>query len=592
METERLPRRLAAILYADVAGYSRLTGEDEDRTHRALASCLDRISEIVNAHHGQVMHYAGDAVLARFDAAVNALACAVKVQEQVNEGEVHAPVKFRVGVNLGDVIEDRGDIYGDGVNVAARLEGLAEPGGICVSEAVRAAVGNKLGLVYEPLGEQRVKNIEAPVRAWLVRTGPGTATAVSRVDHVATLPDHPFIAVLPFANASGTSEYQYFADGITEDIITGLGRFHSLSVLAPGSAFEIAKRKENMIEAALEIGARYAVEGSVRYWDDQVRVTAHLIDSETGRQIWGDKYDRDLVNVFSVQDEIAECIVGALAVQVEVADHQRALAKPEGNLSAYDLLLRGRHLVESGTHNGVMAGRALLEEAIRRSPNYSCAHAWLSTAYSIESKAPWAADPDGATQNVLTHARRAVECDGHDSWARLMLADGYFRAAHDFESARVQLDLALELNPNEYYNYCFKSWFEVCAGNLDEGIACVSHAVRLNPLLPDGCIYTQGFAQYISSDYKGALASFGRMTREWLEVQACVAACYARIGRMPEARAAADRFRVGAEDFVVRPDADEESWRHYWLRLFPFKDAGNLDHLIDGMRLAGLPGTA
>jgi TolB-like protein len=296
--SDRLPRKLAAILYADVAGYSRLTGDDEDATHRTLSEYLDLISSSVESHHGRIMHYAGDAVLAMFNAVIDALACASAIQEDLKTRSEGSPegrrLKFRIGLNLGDVIEDRGDIYGDGVNIAARLESLAEPGGICISGTVYDAIGNKLPIQYEFMGEQQVKNIEKPVRAYRVLQDTNEdMEAVSSGPLTLESPDKPSIAVLPFTNMSGDPEQEYFSDGITEDIITELSRFPTLFVIARHSSFAFRAQTFDVKEIGGKLGVRYIVEGSVRTAGDRMRITAQLIDVETGNHIWAASRTKD-----------------------------------------------------------------------------------------------------------------------------------------------------------------------------------------------------------------------------------------------------------------------------------------------------------
>ena len=316
--TERLPRRLAAILYADVAGYSRLTGDDEDSTHRTLIEYLDVISEAVKSQDGRVMHYAGDAVLAKFDAVVHAVSCAVEIQDALNSRNARVAeekrVQFRIGVNLGDVIEDRGDIYGDGVNVAARLESLSEPGDICISEAVRTALGNRLSLNYEFMGEQSGKNIADPVRVYRI-----VMTSIQKdldsSGSVNTVFERPAVAVLPFTNMSGDRSQEYFADGLTEDIIHVLAAWRSFPVIARNSSFAYKGKTPDVRQVAKELGARYVLEGSVRKSGSRLRITAQLIDASTDEHIWADNFDRALTtaNIFAIQSEIAQRIAEALS---------------------------------------------------------------------------------------------------------------------------------------------------------------------------------------------------------------------------------------------------------------------------------------
>ena len=343
---ERLPRKLAAILYADVAGYSRLTGEDEEGTHRRLSEYLDLISNAIAEHEGRVVHYAGDAVLADFGTVTEGLSCATFIQRKLTSRNQDLPderqVQFRIGVNLGEVIVDRDDIYGDGVNVAARLESLAEPSGICISESVRSAIGKNLDLGYEFMGEQRVKNIEEPVRAYRVIMEEGEKPKIILTEEpTLNVPDKPSIAVLPFDNLSGDSEQEYFADGISEDLITALSRIRWFFVIARNSSFTYKGQAVEVTRVADELGVRYVIEGSVRKAANRVRISAQLIDATTGRHVWAERYDRSLADIFELQDEMAQTIVGAVEPELSAAERERAARKPPESLDAWETYQRG-----------------------------------------------------------------------------------------------------------------------------------------------------------------------------------------------------------------------------------------------------------
>jgi len=393
---ERLPRKLAAILYADVAGYSRLTGEDEDATHRTLSEYLDRISSVIESHRGQVMHYAGDAVLAKFDAVVDAMSAAVAIQSELktqNEGMPgERKVEFRIGVNSGDVIEDRGDIYGDGVNVAARLEALAEPGGICISESVRVAIGRKLDLDYEDMGERKVKNIADPVRTYKVVMSAAERSEVTEsVKPALELPDKPSIAVLPFANMSNDPEQEYFADGIAEDITTALSHIKQWFVVARNSSFAYKGRNVDVREIAKELGVRYVLEGSVRRGGNRLRITGQLIEADTGTHMWTDRFDGDLDDVFALQDKITESVVGAIEPSLRRAEIERSKRKPPENVRAYDLYLRALpHLYAMRPDDNEQA-LTLLHKAIELDPNYAPALAFLAWGYEQRLVRDWGA---------------------------------------------------------------------------------------------------------------------------------------------------------------------------------------------------------
>jgi len=414
---ERLPRKLAAILYADVAGYSRLTGEDEDATHRRLAEYLDRIAAIIERHGGRVMHYAGDAVLAMFEAVIDALTCAAQVQSDLKTRNEDLPderkIEFRIGVNLGDVIEDRDDIYGDGVNVAARLESLAVPGGICISESVHTAVGNKLPFDYNFLGEQEVKNIAQPVSAYHAhlksdavlpepRGAPRRVKQMQRAVTVAVvvvlvvvggalswfkpwkpreelasiermafpLPDKPSLAVLPFTNMSDDAKQEYFVDGMTEDLITDLSKLSGLFVISRNSTFTYKGKAVEVRQVAEDLGVRYVLEGSVRRVGDQVRVNAQLVDATTGGQLWANRYDDQFDNIFALQDRMTKKIFAALAVNLSAAEQEKLGHKETYNIEAYDAFLKGWEHYRRWTPEDFRIALSFFQRAIELDPQY------------------------------------------------------------------------------------------------------------------------------------------------------------------------------------------------------------------------------
>ncbi len=367
MAEPRAERRLAAILAADVAGYSRLMGADEEGTLAALkAHRRELVDPTIAEHRGRIVKTTGDGLLAEFASVVDAVRCAVAIQEGMAERDAAVPedrrIAFRIGVNLGDIIIDEDDIYGDGVNVAARLEGLAEPGGICIGRAARDQVRDRLDLDLEDIGEQAVKNIARPVRVFRVKLPAPEAEAPAAL----ALPDKPSIAVLAFANMSGDPEQEYFADGIAEDIITALSRFRWFFVIARNSSFTYKGQAVDVKQVARELGVQYVLEGSVRKAGNRVRITAQLIDALTGRHVWAERYDRDLTDIFAVQDEITETIAGAVAPSFVSAEARRAERKRPEDLDAWDLALKGNwHLAQSGREN-VAAAVSLFEAAIAR----------------------------------------------------------------------------------------------------------------------------------------------------------------------------------------------------------------------------------
>jgi len=564
---ERLPRKLVAILYADVAEYSRLTGDDEDATHRILSEYLDLISNTIESHQGEVMHYAGDAVLAKFEAVIDAVSSASAVQKQLLARNVDLPekqkVQFRIGVNLGDVIEDRGDIYGDGVNVAARLEALANPGGICISDSVRIAVGNKLGIVYEDMGEQEMKNIAEPVKVYRVKgIGTGVTAPLSNRSEQGKTTEKPSIVVLPFQNMSKDAENDYFVDGITEEIMTGLCRYREIVVVARGSSVLVTEKAMDAGEAATRLGVQYALSGSVRREGDRVRITTSLIEGKSGHQIWSEIYDRILDDIFQVQDDVAQRILTMLIGKIEQSDHDRSVHKETDNLTAYECVLRGRYFFHDwhGSEDDVRRAREMFEQALVLDPRYAAAYSGLAATYIDEFDHGWSNDPEAAGSRSIELAHKAIELDENDSYAHLVLSSAYWHVKSNFELARSQLETAIDLNPNYYWNYCYGCWFSACNGDLDASVAQANEAIRRNPLLPDGCLWTLGFTEYLSKRYENAIATICQIAKLEPESYACLAACYAQLGRIKEASQAAKEFADESRKGIL----SVKEWREYW----------------------------
>jgi adenylate cyclase len=588
---ERLPRKLAAILYADVSGYSRLTGDDEDATHRTLSEYLNLISQTIDSHRGKVMHYAGDAVLAKFEAVVDALSSATNIQQLLAAQNEALPderrVYFRIGVNLGDVIEDRGDIYGDGVNVAARLESLADSGGICISDAVRSAVKKKLDLDYEDMGEQALKNIEEPVHAFRVK-GFKSGVAATSANHPrqSKSTEKPSIGVLQFQNLSKDGDDDYFVAGITEEIMTGLSRYREIVVAALGSSILVSEQKLDAIEAAKKLGVQYILNGSVRRAGDRVRVAASLVDGDTGHQIWSEQYDHVLDDIFKVQDEVAQRIVTMLVGRIEQSDRERSLQKETDNLTAYECVLQGRYYFGDwhGSEDDVRQAREMFEKAIELDPRYATAYAGLAATYLEDFDNKWSNNPEASGNKCLELAQKANELDENDSFAHLVLSAAYWKVKSNFDLAKSQLEAAINLNPNYYWNYCYGCWFTACYGDMEASIVQAKEAIRRNPLLPDGCRYTLGFSEYLSGNYENAITTISQIAKLEPESYACLAASYAQLGRVEEAKKV-------AEDCVEHTEECTKSvpeWREYWANCLNFKEQDPVDHLIEGLDKAGL----
>ena len=591
-DSERLPRKLAAILYADVAEYSRLTGEDEDATHRRLSEYLDLISSTVDQHRGRVMHYAGDAVLAKFEAVIDALSGAVAIQNELQTRNRELPderkVQFRIGVNLGDVIEDRGDIYGDGVNVAARLESLADPGGICISESVRTALGKKLELGFEFMGEQEVKNIAEPVNAYrVVIHAPETSQATTSSPRKTELPDKPSIAVLPFTNMSGDPEQEYFSDGITEDIITALSRFPALFVIARHSSFVFKGQTIDLKEVGARLGVRYLVEGSVRKSGSRIRITAQLIDAMTGDHIWAERYDRSIEDIFDVQDEVTLAIVATLPGQIEKAVAERSERTRTENMTAYDCLLRGNRHYHRINHDDLLEAKRLYQQAIELDPKFALAYSRLAGSDNL--LAGMGLGSDDTWSETLKTVQRALALDSDDNWSHLVLAWTLLRK-HRFDEGEEQLEKALALNRNDADCMSWVALGFVLLGRTERAFDLISKAMRLNPLHPNSYHHVLGHAAYFTGRYEDAIREFrhGGEFGIWHHVN--LAAACGQANRTEEAQAEWAIFVETRREQLVQsgtplPASDLELVAE---RIGRFRRRVDQERYLDGLRKAGL----
>jgi TolB-like protein len=479
---QRVERRLAAILAADVAGYSRLMGIDEEGTLAQLkAHRRELIDPEINEHRGRIVKTTGDGMLIEFTSVVDAARCAVNIQRGMAERNAGVDqdkrIEFRIGVNLGDIIIDEGDIFGDGVNVAARLETIAEPGGICISEDAFRQIRGKIDNACEDLGEQRLKNITNPVQAYRVRLhdrgGPKSPLALT---------DKLSIAVLPFQNMSGDPEQEYFADGMVDDIITALSRFPDLFVIARNSSFVYKGRPVDTGQAARELGVRYILEGSVRKAGNRVRITGQLIDATSRAHLWADRFEGMLEDVFDLQDRITERVVGELLPSIMKAEIERAKRKPPASLVAYDYVLRAMPLFVAET--GAIEAFELLNEALRLDPEFARAHAMLAHLNEQRYRDRADRNRDEAREAAERHARTAVVYGWDDGWA---LAHAGFVLAipvKDVAAARAVLDRAVALNPNSAVALSFRSIIRATTGDPQAGIADAEKALRLSPRDP------------------------------------------------------------------------------------------------------------
>ncbi len=582
MSESGVTRKLTAILCADVAGYSRLSGADEVGTHRLLSAGLDLISERIKASGGRVVNFAGDAVLADFASVVAAVETAVGIQRALTEQDTDTPedrrLKFRIGVNLGDVIVDRDDIYGDGVNVAARLEGLADSGGICVSGAVYEQVRGKLDVSFEDLGPQTVKNIAEPVAAYKVRIEtPGS------FDTPAPASDKPSIAVLPFDNLSGDPEQAFFADGITEDIITALSRFRWFLVIARNSTFSYKGVAKDVRQIARELGVRYVLEGSVRRSGSRVRVTAQLIDASTGNHIWANRYDREIADIFDLQDDITTNISAALEPELYAAEGARAKLKNPENMDAWDLFLRARDCSHLGTRESNSEAQSIARKALSIDPASVGSMKVMASCQYHEVISGWTTERRRILEEALGFAEQAVRADPNDAEARQILGLvllGFSR--HD--EALSELRSAVELNPNYAQGYISLGTCYNYLGELDKALSLFEMGTRLSPRDANLTFWrcTQSLGYLLAGEYDLALrgAKFSATRKDyWAPSRWYWAASAALAGNMDEVEEAR------SEVLRLNPEFSIKNLR----RAHPFRREEDFKMLADGLRKAGLP---
>jgi TolB-like protein/class 3 adenylate cyclase/Flp pilus assembly protein TadD len=582
MAEERTQRRLAAILAADVVGYGRLMGADETGTLAALkAHRREMLDVAIAAHQGRIVKLTGDGMLVEFPSVVNAVTCAAKIQEQMRARNAAVPevrrIEFRIGVNLGDVIIEGDDIYGDGVNIAARIESLADPNGVCVSRVVRDQVLDKLDLAFDDMGEQQLKNIARPVQVFrMVLGGVNQAMPRGSPNEQArlALPDRPSIAVLPFENMSGDAEQEYFADGVVEEIITALSRFRGLFVIARNSSFTYKGRAVDVKQVGRELGVRYVLEGSVRKAASKVRITGQLIDATTATHLWADRFDGNMEDIFDLQDHVTASVVGAIAPKLEEAEIERARRKPTESLHAYEYFLRGMAELHQWSREGNDKALAHFYRAIQLDPNYAAAHGMAARAYVQRNAGGWMRDRAKEVAETERLARRAVELGRDDAVALCTAGFALADILGNVDDGAALIDRALELNPNLAWAWLFSGWANVIRGNAEKGIECVARAMRLSPQDPQ--VFSMqtaiAFGQFVLGRYDEALswAEKARRERPSLALPTCIVAASAALsGRLDDARSAMAVLRrldpdlgisnVNALQVIKRPE-DLAKW--------------------------------
>src|SRR5215467_4912414 len=591
MAQPHVERRLAAILAADVAGYSRLMGADEEGTLAALKVYRREIIDPkITEHRGRIVRIIGDSLLIEFASVVAAVRWAVEVQRAMGERNSGLPqdkrIEFRMGINAGDIIIDGIDIWGDGVNVAARLEALAEPGGICVSSRVQEDVHGSVEVVFEDIGEQQLKNIARPVRVYRVHLNGATKTAP------ALQPSHkPSIVVLPFNNMSGDSEQEYFADGMVEEITTALSRTRWLFVIARNSSFTYKGRAVDVKQVGRELGVRYALEGGVRKAADRVRITAQLIDASTGAHLWADRFDGSLEDIFELQDQVTASVVGAIAPRLEQAEVERAKHKPTESLDAYDYFLRGIASLYSWTKESNDEALGLFNKAIELDPDFASAYGMASWCYVRRKGSRWMTDRVQETAEAARLGRRAVELGWDDPVA---LAWGGFSLAyvvHDVEVGATLIDRALLLNPNLAEAWHFSGWVRIYLGQPEIAIEHLAHAMRLSPVDPLTFVALMAiaFAHFFAGRYndaslwaeKALAASPPRLREKAVYHPALLiaAASNALAGRLEKARNAIAQSRQ------ISPTAHISNLKNQ----IPLRRADDLVRYAERLRKAELP---
>jgi adenylate cyclase len=587
---ERVQRRLAAILAADVVGYSRLIRADESGTRSRYNAHLNELIEPSIAEHGgRTVKTTGDGFLVEFASVVDAVQCSAQIQRAMpnrNAGEPEdRSIAFRIGINLGDVIIEGDDIHGDGVNVASRLEGLSEAGGICISAAVYDQVRDRIDLVFEDLGDQEVKNINRPVRVWRWTVDASTTVQQSaRVDAPLRLPDQPSIAVLPFENMSGDPEQEYFSDGITEDIITALSHIRWFFVTAGNSSFSFKGQSPDVQHVVRELGVRYLVQGSVRKAGNRIRVTAQLIEAETGNHIWAERYDREITDIFDLQDELTETLVGAIAPGIGNAERQRAKQNPPDNLGVWDLYQRGmwhlRRRTRGRMEEELHEARALFEKAMKLNPEFGPAYAAYAETFYYD--AMWGSREDNRV-TALQAARKAVELDSEDANAHVALGKIY-RLSLDYDAAEAEHKIALTLNPSLADAHYYLSGALLFSGKAQEAIPHVETAIRLSP--HDDLIGPFHSRLAEAHLYLGNHEEAAELAQKALRLPgtqwggyAKLASALGHLGRIEDAKKALEELKA------IQPQANISLVK----QRFAITDARYIDNLLDGLRKAGLP---
>jgi len=592
MNSQDFKRKLTAIFSADVAGYSRLMGEDEAATVKTLEAYKQVMFFLIKQHRGRVIDSPGDNVLAEFASVVDAVQCGVVVQKELQTRNTDLPenrkMNFRIGINLGDVIQEGERIYGEGVNVAARLESLAERGGICVSGIVYDQVKKKLNLEYSFLGKKRAKNIEEPIDVYQVLSVPdATAQSVikAKVERMAfPLPEKPSIAVLPFTNMSGDPSQEYIGDGISENIITALSAGPGMFVIARNSTFTYKGRSIRVQQVAEELGVRYVLEGSVQKSGDRIRVTAQLIDALNGYHLWSQKYDRRMGELFELQDEITKKIVVSLQVELTHGEQARVYARSTDNLEAWSYGVRGNYLLDRFNKEDNLKARELLETAIELDPNYVLAYVWLGATYAQAAAYGWSEDPLDSFERAHELAQKALSLDDNSPSVHTLLGQIYlFLNQHD--KAISEGKVAISLDPNFSIGHAILAQTMFFSGRFEEAIQLMQKAMRLSPYYPAFYLVFLGRSYAFMERYEEAITAFNQLHDRGLKAECAadlgmtyLARVYAELGEEDEARA------LMAAALKINLTLSLESFKQGQ----PFRNPAHMQREVEALAKAGL----
>jgi len=605
-------RTLAAVLAADVAGYSRLMQQNEDATMAAWWSYRREVVDpAVAANRGRIVKLTGDGFLAEFPSVSDAVTAAIAIQSEIAERVRDVPVgervEFRIGVNLGDILKDHEDIYGDGVNIAARIEALAEPGGIWVSSSVRDQIRNRPGFVLDDMGERSLKNIAQPVHLYRVQfdgappaapvqiitesateSAEAAAQGAAGSNHITPAPpravaatpaelDRPSIAVLPFDNMGGDPEQDYFADGMTEDLITELSRFQELLVIARNTVFTYRGKATKVQDVGRELNVRYVLEGSVRKAGDRVRISAQLIDAATGHHVWAERFDRQLEDVFAVQDEVVQRIIATISGKLVESERHRARTMTPDTLQAYDLVLRGRELWFKFTPEDNAAARALYQQAIALDPNYGRSYASLAWTHLIDASERWSADGEASLDAALAAALQGTRINPDSHTNHGALGQVYINKGMHAQALEA-LQRAISLNPNDPDGYLLYGRVLAYSGRNDEAMVQIEKGINMTANKPGWYDWMSGTVHYMGRRYHEAISAMGHSASPGPGTYRWLAIAHAQLGDDDAAQAAT------AEYLRRVPDFDFE----HQLRTEPFLLPADRDHYIDGMKKAGL----